>query len=879
MQEPGREHLSQLSIWTRANQHIMTAAPLAPAACGLIAGICLRESFNVPAWAFATTLFLFLSGTASKPLRFALAAPIAFGLSACVGGLLCWNSEKLNAFGNVAAIISQRDAVVRLRGLVVSEPIHRTNQDDDFATWRVDQESTAFLLRVHSFQSESGWTTATGTLRTNVGEAVLDVSEGDSVEAFGRLSALKPARNPGSFDWRTYFRHQGIDAHLNCDQRENIVRLGREGPSIPGWLRNRARGLLTDDISTTALEESSLLEAMVLGHRSRFDRRLNDIFTRAGCVHFIAASGSNIVVLMSVVWVAGRLFGLERRRCAWFMIGAIVLYGLVAEPRPPILRACIMGILFCGALLLQRPSSHLNWIALAAIFLCFISPLTVYDVGFQLSFVAVLGVTYVAPTIMRAGADLWWWIREDALGDRYLRADLRLRKIAEQFAPVGRIRLLGRSMRSAMRAIVLLSAVSAGAWLATAPITSLWFQQVQPWGVLSSVVVYPLVSLIMVLGILKAAFVLISPAVSGLIQSALSVIDSALVAVVEWFASLPGTSWTMPSPPWWLVLAYYVSIIAFVLFVRCPGPANSPIASSTIASGIRPKQQSLRIWLLGSLATFLIAGSVWKQSEDVHPALKVHVLAVGAGSATVLQMPTGETLVYDAGSMSAGNLGRNVVTPFLRFLGVNKIDRLYISHPNLDHFSGVPELLNQIPIDQIIWNHCFEPLSPPNSPAAELIRILQLHNVHVQPMNPSQISWDFGGVLFEALWPPSECAELSANDSSSVMRLTYGSTSILFTGDIELHAEKALIDLNRNEADILILPHHGSVCSATGIFLASVDAQALIRSSGQRTVDTTNGLPELVGTTRMLNTADFGAIRIVIEPDGFRIEPWMVSSN
>ena len=110
-------------------------------------------------------------------------------------------------------------------------------------------------------------------------------------------------------------------------------------------------------------------------------------------------------------------------------------YGVVAEARPPILRACVMGLMFCGALLLRRPTSHFNWICAAAITLCLIDPMMVFDAGFQLSFAAVFGVAYVAPGLIALGSGFYWWTRIEALGDPYLRNDLHLRRIALRHAP------------------------------------------------------------------------------------------------------------------------------------------------------------------------------------------------------------------------------------------------------------------------------------------------------------------------------------------------------------------------------------------------------------------------------------------------------------
>jgi competence protein ComEC len=238
---------------------------------------------------------------------------------------LHWSRERVDYARDIKVIVGGEEKIARVRGKVVSKPALLTPESGVFGAWQHGVESTAFLLDVNRLESESGWEAAEGLMRVSVNEPLLDLAEGDNVEVFGLLMPLRPPANPGAFDWRTYYRQQGVHVRLFCDHRENVVLLGRERRSLAAWLRDKSRGLLTDDLLAGAADEASLLEAMVLGHRSRFDRRLNEVFTRAGCVHFIAASGTNIVILMGAFWLAGRMAGLNRRQCAWVMIPAIIV--------------------------------------------------------------------------------------------------------------------------------------------------------------------------------------------------------------------------------------------------------------------------------------------------------------------------------------------------------------------------------------------------------------------------------------------------------------------------------------------------------------------------------------------------------------------------
>jgi len=598
-------------------------------------------------------------------------------------------------------------------------------------------------------------------------------------------------------------------------------------------------------------------------------------------VHFIAASGTNIVVLMGALWLVGRMAGLDKRRCVWLMIAAIVFYGLVAEPRPPILRACVMGLMFCAALWLQRASSSLNWICAAAIILCMIDPMWVFDIGFQLSFAAVMGVAYLAPAFWHGGAEFYWWIREVALGDQYARADQRLRSVAEKFSPVGSgMRFREFSLRT-IRFVLLVFVVSAGAWLCAFPITANWFQQVQTWGVISTVLVYPLMSIVMVLSIIKMGLAAFSPTLASALTGILGVVDSFLIRIVEWLAALPAASPTVQAFPFWLTTGFYLWLLAIALTFR-KTRSTIPFAGEDSFEGNTTNARNSKQWLVASTVLLALSTVAWRAEQSIAktPRLTVTVLAVGAGTAIVAELPDNETILYDAGSLGVGGIGRNVIAPFLRHRGISRVDRLYISHPHLDHFNGIPDLAEQIPIGSIVWNECFEQFAGRFSPTKALMKHLSNLGVHVETMSSFDRSWNVGDVEFELQWPPADrCRDLSANDSSTVLQVSYLGHSILLTGDIDETAQRALIAQAGLESDVLLLPHHGSVCPSTDKFLQAVNADVLIRSSNQLTAETTNGLTALVGDTKLYNTADVGALVITIDEFGLHVESWLPNAD
>jgi len=846
-----------------ALQAWMQIAPLSPVAIGLILGVVV-ESVTVPPLAVGNAVFIVAGLAAFSAWMRRRAAPLLILFASAGAGITLHHAAARIVRPDSVELLARPDGpIVRLRGVVVSAPIQKAEPDNPFRKWIHVGAAGSFLLQVESAEGEDGRVPVSGRVRVTVSSAVLDLAERDRVEVFGRLYALSPPSNPGATDWRAYFRRQGVFARMNCDGRRNVVKL-QPGPAatqdVLNWLRGKTRELLVDDVAVGASEESTLLEAMILGHRSRFDRRLNEIFTRAGVIHFIAVSGTHMVVLMSFVWLVGRVLRRTKRQCTALMVVAILLYVCVAEPRPPILRATVMGLLFCAALWMGRARAHLNWLSAAAILLIVIDPQTVFDVGFQLSFAAVLAVAYLAPAIMNALRALTHVVTVHFLGDPYAKLDASLADAAARdrgnTSPS-----LRKTLRRWGGGLLMALAVSVAAWLVALPIVVLNFHALQPWGPVSTVLVFPLMSLVMVLGLAKVLLASVSQIADSALGAVLGVLDRWLIDLVEALSKLPGSGTTIATPPWWVVSIYYVTIMALVVRFR--------VSRRGEAAPIGP----WRTWtLIASLLGLGIGVAAWTRSTQLRDELTVTALSVGRGSATVLELPDGRAILYDAGSSFASDPATAAIIPFLCHQGVSHLDRLFVSHPNLDHFSGVPTVLARIPTGPVILNDCFEGMSKPRSASAYLLHLLDEQPHPVEVLDAARRKWKEGEVEFEVLWPDATCdPTLSANDASTVLRVRYAGHSILFTGDIEKRAQQELLKRGDLHADVLFLPHHGSVEPTTKAFIEAVRPTVAVRSSSERTADTVNGLERLLGDIPVYNTAELGAIEVTLRRDGIEI--------
>ena len=235
-----------------------------------------------------------------------------------------------------------------------------------------------------------------------------------------------------------------------------------------------------------------------------------------------------------------------------------------------------------------------------------------------------------------------------------------------------------------------------------------------------------------------------------------------------------------------------------------------------------------------TLAALLSSGWIWRSQSSPAPTLRVTFLDVGQGDAAVVETPGGGTMVVDAGrSFEDGDAGRQIVLPYLRSRGIDRVHALALTHADDDHSGGAKTLLQRIRVDRVLI---------PSGAQAEptLAPIQQLANqrrIPVVEVGAGQ-TLDFNdGCLAEVLNPltPQRAESEKDNDRSLVLRIRRGATSLLLTGDVEESAEARMTrQIPDLAADVFKAPHHGSKTSTSARFLDRVRPQLAIISAGKR---------------------------------------------
>src|SRR5688572_14122674 len=277
--------------------------------------------------------------------------------------------------------------------------------------------------------------------------------------------------------------------------------------------------------------------------------------------------------------------------------------------------------------------------------------------------------------------------------------------------------------------------------------------------------------------------------------------------LVDWMAELPGSDLPLPALPIVVVILFY-ALLALALL-----PAT---------------RRSFKILARGGPATacaallFLPFLAGLGASRNAGDHLRLTLLSVGAGQCAVVELPSGKTVLIDAGSSTVQDLPRRCLEPFLRRRGVGSVDAIYVSHANLDHFSAVARAAREYDVRRVVVTTAFEAHAIKNAPARQTLADLRAGNVPLAQVSAGETIPLDDSTTLQVLWPPTGAQVLSPNDTSQVLKLTCGGRSILFTGDVQ---QPALESLLRNpaalSADVLIAPHHGSAEPAPAAFLTA----------------------------------------------------------
>jgi len=462
----------------------------------------------------------------------------------------------------------------------------------------------------------------------------LDFLVGDEIRASVRLSSGGAFRNFGAFSYERYLR--GVNIHRRASTKTSLL-VKRTGTAPAGSVRARISRIRCgiqaelerrfpapdgNDISPAG----AVLEALLLGEDGRLDEATVENLQKTGLYHLFAISGGHIAILNVLLFSLFRLVRMSPRASRLALAAFLVFYTILIEGSPSVLRATFMTLAYLAGRLLWKDVHVLNTISASAVLLLLLNPSSLFDAGFQLTYVATLSIILFTPPLLK----------------KLPRLPLKATELA---------------------------CLSVTAALGVAPLIARNFNRVTLSSLLLNFVAIPLVGLIMGIGYAFLPFAAVFPAAAGPPAAVLGFLVAVFARISHALDPFPFLSFRVPTPRAWIVFGYFLFLGLTLVRPRfrgqrvLVGAGFSLFFFVLVVSPFRPGSPELRVTMIdvGQGESLLVE----------FPGRRT-MLIDGGGLAA-----------------SSFDVGERVVSPVLWRKGIKKVDYLVLTHPHPDHLDGL----------------------------------------------------------------------------------------------------------------------------------------------------------------------------------------------
>lgn len=598
-----------------------------------------------------------------------------------------------------------------------------------------------------------------------------DLKTGMIIQVKGELERISAPGNPGEFDQQQYYACQKIYYFM----KNAVVQKKSRSYSRYGQALTELRERIAETLQKAAGDKAGIYQAMLLGEKSGLDEEVKMRYQMAGMIHILAISGLHISVLGMGLFSLLKKLSLGNVPAGLISLCVILQYGMLTGSSVSAMRAVSMFVLAIGARILGRSYDLLTALAVSAILLLLDTPAYLYSSSFLLSFGAVAGLGIMASALNRFIESENPWVK------------------------------------------TLISSLAVQ--LMTLPVVLRIYGEVSILGIALNLIVLPTVSVVLVCGLCCSLVGVFSIFAAGLVLfpgNLLLVIYEKLCILAGEF---PFCTWIGGAPEIWKCGVYYVVLAGGIRGILI-------LHGKWENDGMKIRQKGMLLSVV--LISVLFLG--FRQRNY----LSVTCLDIGQGDAIVIQIPGGKNIMVDGGSSSKKNTAAGQLLPYLKNQGISVVDAILLSHTDIDHISGVQELmdLKEKHLTTLRIKYLLLPdWKNPEPVYDELEAKAKRCGISVLKLQQGQ-KLQFGDATMEILSPEPGAEGTDPNEEGLVMELCYGKFRGLFTGDIGEETEKKLLP-RLDDVDFLKVGHHGSRYSSCQEFLDRIQPEVAVISCSE----------------------------------------------
>jgi len=622
----------------------MFSRPLVPALCVTIIGILIGHNIltnvNLPVL-FPLIILLCLGIIFIIPFKF----PIVWLMTIFM--LIGINSQiSRPTLSELPQRILKNERVIiegtvyrppKIQFNTASFPIHA---EKIFLTKKVRRVKINLLLKIYGYR---------GNLKV-----------GERIRFPAKLKEFENFNNPGNFDYRFYMKNRGLSLIAIVSDGRYVVPMGGGNLGFAGSILEKVRGPLRKFFhGRLANTTSPIYTALILGERQGLTSKLREPFDRSGVSHIMAVSGLHLglvawLFFISIRWLLSLSYRVTlmtdiKKLAAIITTVPVIAYALLTGLQISTQRAMIMVLVFLWSFIIGREKDVWSSLSLAALIILTLNGDALFTISFQLSFVAVAGILWLAPLIFSRIA-------------KY--------KTDKKFFNKGQI------LHSILTNILGLIAVTTAATIMTMPLIAHHFHRFSIIALPANLTVVPIIGLwVIPFGLLSSITLLLSSALAGFFLSLGEFGLNLAISLVQFWSDIPWSSIWVIRPSWLeIVLLYGVFFLSL---------------NFTLS-------RLYRIFLVLLLVVFFIDIGCWTYKTRCNSNLRVSILDAGSGDVSLIQFPGKEKMLItnNAFTQNGFNLGRIVMAPYLWHEKIQRIDHLFLSSPQSHQTEKLQFMIN-----------------------------------------------------------------------------------------------------------------------------------------------------------------------------------------
>lgn len=649
---------------------------------------------------------------------------------------------------------------------------------------------------------------------------------GDYINVKAEYIEPSDSRNYMGFSYKDYLKQSGIYGSLKSIDKIQVLNNNISINKFISTVQKHFKNRINDNLSPNT---ASLFIALLLGDKSDIADEINTNFKESNMAHILAVSGTHVSYV--IITISLLLRKIARKLAILVILIILIFFMMLTGFTPSVVRACTMTILALISKLIYTKSDIYNNLAISAFIILLFNPYSLFNIGFQLSYLGTLGIIILANKLNKR-IDKLLQIEEHTESKLYLK------------------NILKEKIKAFLINMILISVC---VQLFILPIIVINFNTFSLNFLISGIIATPLFSCIMIIGIIT---IILGP-IDNFIFPILEILLNSLLLVSKFISNNPFSQILIATPNIVWVISYYILLIS-ALF------SKSKLGIRIIKENATKKLKKLAILLIVICLT--IQGIQDFSKRD----LNIYFIDVGQGDSTLIVTPHKKTILIDGGGKTDFNVGKNVLVPYLLDRGINKIDYMMISHFDNDHCGGLMYVVEKMKVKNIL-------LAKQSNISIEyenFINLANKKNVNIVIVNRGDIINIENDIKIQIIYPSNKLNFNDLNNNSIVAKVIYRNFTMLFTGDIEEEAEKAILrEFNSGlRSTVLKVAHHGSKTSTTEDFLNEIKPKIALIGVGQ---DNTFGHPngqvlerlERIGA-KIYRTDEMGEIAIKINKNG-----------